>query len=177
MNMTAKISFKRSAQFGVAACLAALAAPAQATSVTTPLIAGQHYVAGSVSCSVNLDPTSNPTGNGQCVYTMAPGSDWCISEAHLWVGLTTPDKAAPGLFPFGAMTTCATRMTVSFNLGRVGALACVAPSTYVFAAHAVLHSRTYGGQTGWGQGAKLPVTGGGWSMSFTATCPVPIIPA
>ncbi len=171
MNMTAKISLKRCAQLGAAACLAALVAPAQAqmTPVTTPLIAGQNYVAGSVSCSTNPDNVT-----GQCVYTMAPGSDWCISEAHLWVGLTTPTKAAPGLFPFGAMTTCASRMTVSFNLRQVGAPTCLegAPG-YVFAAHAVLHSRTYGGQTGWGRGVKLPVTGGGWSMSFAAACIVP----
>lgn len=171
MNTTAKIFLKRSAQLGAAACLAALVAPAQAqmTSVTTPLIAGQNYVAGSVSCSINPDNVT-----GQCVYTMAPGSDWCISEAHLWVGLTTPTKAAPGLFPFGAMTSCASQMTVTFNLREVAAPTCLegAPG-YVFAAHAVLHSRTYGGQTGWGQGARLPVTGGGWSMSFTAACIIP----
>ena len=171
MNMTVKISFKRSAQLGLATFLAALVAPAQAqmTPITTPLMAGKHYVAGSVGCSVNPDGVT-----GQCVYTMAPGSDWCISEAHLWVGLTTPTKGAPGQFPFSAMTTCATRMTVPFNLSQVGVPTCAlgAPG-YVFAAHAVLHSQTYGNQTGWGQGVALPVRGGGWSMSFASACIVP----
>lgn len=167
MNMFGKFLAMRSVRVVASACAATLVAMAQAAiTISTPLMAGQHYVAGTVACSMSGDEI-----NGQCVYTMTPGSDWCISEAHLWVGLTTPTKAAPGLFPFGASTSCASSLIVPFNLRKIGAPTCTegAPG-YVFAAHAVLHSRTYGTQTGWGYGPELPVNGGGWSMAFAATC-------
>lgn len=170
MTFTNSLLVKRRAGLVAAACLAAIAAPAQATDgVTTPLMAGQHYVAGTVTCTLGSNEIS-----GECVYTTAPGSDWCISEAHLWVGLTTPTKGAPGQFPFGAMTTCASSLIVPFNLRQIGVPTCKEGAKgYVFAAHAVLHSQTYGTQTGWGKGVKLPVKGGGWAMSFVEACAIP----
>ena len=71
MNIATVFPAKRSARFVAAACLAAIATSAQAEiDVVTNLMAGQHYVAGTVSC-VSADDIA-----GQCTYTMAPGSDW-----------------------------------------------------------------------------------------------------
>jgi hypothetical protein len=60
---------------------------------TWELIAGQHFLAGTVT-------VSNDEDTMYVTYDMNP--DWPLHEAHVYVGSEQPSKGAPGKFPYKA---------------------------------------------------------------------------
>jgi hypothetical protein len=150
-----------------AACVVAgLASTAfAATSVVTPLIAGQHTVIGEVMC------TMSTATSGACAYDITvPG--WCLTQTHLYVGATLPRNAAPGQFPYQTGGGCAREVIIPFKLSDVGLAACPASGPLVVMAHAAaVNTITRQADTAWGSGPRTGL--GGWSMSFGLPCGQP----
>lgn len=124
--------------------------------LVTPLIAGQTINIGTLRCGV--DPAQPDLG--ACVGQVSGG--WCLSLAHLYVGLEPPSTMAPGQFPFRQSANgCVTQIRVDFRLPTV----CRGqPYTVAFHAEA---SRAGQNETAWGQGSP---TGRNWSMTTGFSC-------
>lgn len=94
------------------------------------LVAGQHDVVGTV--------TVTKTATAVDVEYEITDSDWCIVEAHTFVGTTAPKKSAPGKFPYKSehdYDDCVQTVTHSAPFADVGDL-----DAYFVAAHAVVQT-------------------------------------
>ncbi len=122
--------------------------------MTTNLIAGQNYIAGTVS--VDLD--------GQdLIITYTTNSDWSIQATHLSIGncedksIPTTGSGNPKVGHFEHSTTHNQDVTtVSYYID-----ASVLSENYCFAAHAEVNGPT-GGETAWAEGADFD--GNNWAM-------------
>ena len=132
-----------------------LIAPALAT--TVPLIAGQNEVAGSISVNVVGD---------NLVISIVTTGGWQITESHVYVGDTLPEKSAPGQFPYSDPDVeTLTNHVYEIPLSEVGC-----GGKYV-AVHAVVRKSIgcyWEYETAWGQGCPF---GKGWAMYFTICIP------
>lgn len=142
------------------------AVPADAqscTPVSTPLVAGQHFQAGTISI----------TNDASYLYvSYNTNSPWTISEAHAAVASTLeglPQTRAgnpmPGRFAYSATFDAdVTNHVFTIALGSI-----VPGQTIFVAAHAVVNApREEGGsQTGWGFGPNFP--GRNWATYVNYT--------
>lgn len=129
----------------------------------TPLIAGQHINAGTVT-------VSNDETNLYVTYTTANG--WKLTELHLFAGacsqipVNKPGNPIPGQFPYSANPASVNTYTFTIPLAGLEDCFCVA-------AHAVVRNSSGGTETAWGQGTRF-VQKGNWAMKFNA-CKQPCI--
>lgn len=128
-------------------------------SSTIELIAGQHYDAGSVSIS-------NDATTLWVIYSTA-GTDALITETHLSVAkefsqIPQTKNGCPKNGQFQHSSTHRPGVTeVVFMINLAAAGFRPYDNLYV-AAHAVVQSPTFGGQTAWGQGPSFPCRN--WAM-------------
>lgn len=141
----------------------ALPAQAQTCGQTFTLFAGQHLDAGTV--------TVTQSGSQLVVHYHVTG-DWLITETHLQVSTslsgvpaTKQGNPKPGQFDYKS----------TYNPGVTDAFYTVPKpdvpprTTIVIAAHAVVQSPTFGGQTAWSDGQDFP--GANWfTYSEFRTC-------
>jgi hypothetical protein len=134
--------------------VSALAVCGTATGVY--LMAGQHYEAGWVEASADLETLT---------VTITVDEGWVLEETHVYVGTEPPVKSAPGRFPYKHEKLEGAQMdTYSIDLEDFD-VACDAV-LYV-AVHAVV-TRTDGEnqtETAWGEGEYIR-TGKNWAMYF-----------
>ena len=130
---------------------------------TTPLIAGQHIDAGTVT-------VSNDAAFIYVTYTTPNG--YYLTETHLYVGnceaipVTKAGNAVPGQFPYKNSHNKINSFTYQVPISAIpaGTCACIA-------AHAALVKLDNTGQiidsqTGWGRGSLINPNGGSWGMKF-----------
>lgn len=139
-------------------------ASACGTPTSTTLVAGQHYVAGTIS-------VSNDANYLYVTYTS--DSPWLLSEAHAAVAGTLeeiPQSRAgnpiPGRFAYSA-TFDPEVSTYTFGIPIAGVF--TAGQTLYVAAHSVVQApRDQGGsQTAWGEGPSF--RGNNWAMYLNYT--------
>ncbi|WP_203295198.1 putative periplasmic lipoprotein [Luteirhabdus pelagi] len=120
----------------------------------TPLMAGQHTEAGTVTVSIV---------DGTVEVTYETIGDWVIDETHLFVGqlsdLPTTGSGNPknGHFEYKGTHNGVTTVTYTTDNLNEGECAYVA-------AHAVVSNSSGGSETAWGQG--IPIGGNNWAMMF-----------
>lgn len=132
--------------------------------VYTHLIAGQHYVAGSVTVDLVGD---------NLIITFSTNGDWTLGTTHLsigncdedWVPLNGGGNPQIGQFEY--------TVPFSYSPHEVVYVIPIAglDDNYCFAAHAEVQGPT-GGETAWAEGAEFP--GRSWAMfveSFLSDCP------
>ncbi|MCB1220618.1 MAG: hypothetical protein H7A35_03515 [Planctomycetales bacterium] len=132
---------------------------------TWELIAGQHYLAGTVTVTNDEDTL-------YVTYNMDPA--WPLSEAHVYVGTEQPKKGAPGQFPYKQEFNPAV-FTYTFEIPLDG----FAGKSQIFlATHAKTGSETaWGGN--WNNGSPSWDFGWGkkWGGGFTTNVmPMPELP-
>lgn len=121
---------------------------------STNLIAGQHYVAGSVTIDIDGD---------NLIITYATNEDWTIGITHLhignceedWVPLTGSGNPRIGHFEYTEpYSSSATEVVYVISLEGIG-------DTFCFAAHAEVKGPS-GGETAWAEGIQF--SGKSWAM-------------
>jgi hypothetical protein len=118
---------------------------AEACDDETTLYAGQHTDVGVVTVTDNGDTLT--------VTYEIDGTDWAITETHLYVGEEAPKKSAPGQFGYGDEGLAT--FSVSYEID----LADFSSDELVIAAHAVVQE-TFGGEVDLdGFSDSLPDTG------------------
>ena len=139
------------------------------SSSTFDLMAGQNTLAGQVV--ISNDATS-------VTVTYSTVGDWRLMATHLYVGLNTTDKVAPGQFPYkhenlGGVTTD------TFVVPLPSGAHCGTPIYIATHADMQEYNTTTGfyfnGQTGWGKGnIKFPRNWGSFiTYKVTPFCPLP----
>ncbi|MEH6534811.1 MAG: hypothetical protein V7719_00350 [Psychroserpens sp.] len=129
----------------------------------TNLIAGQHYVAGSVTVDIEGD---------NLIITYSSNGDWTIGTTHLsigncdedWAPLTGSGNPQVGQFEYTEPYS-STLYEVVYIISLEGL-----DDNYCFAAHAEVEGPT-GGETAWAEGSQFD--GRGWAMfveSFLSEC-------
>jgi hypothetical protein len=120
----------------------------------TNLIAGQHYVAGSVTIDIDGD---------NLIITYTTNDDWSIGITHLqvgncdedWVPLTGSGNPKIGRFEYTEpYSSSDTEVVYVISLEEIG-------DTFCFAAHAEVQGPS-GGETAWAEGTQF--SGKSWAM-------------
>jgi len=138
-------------------------ANAEGPCVVTNLVAGQHYVAGSVTVDIEGD---------NLIITYTSNSDWIIGTTHLSVGNCDEDWAP--LTGSGNPKIGQFEYTVPFSVEPHEVVYVISldglDDHYCFAAHAEVEGPD-GGETAWAEGSQFE--GSGWAMyneSFLSEC-------
>ncbi len=137
--------------------------PAECTSTTVTLIAGQHINAGTVTVTNDEDFI-------YVTYTTANG--YKLRQTHLYVGncglipVTRSGNPVPGQFPYASAHNNITNYTYRVPISAISAGYCGC-----VAAHAVVqkldgNGRVIDEQTAWGNGTRINPKGGNWGMKF-----------
>ena len=126
--------------------------------MTTNLIAGQHYLAGTVE--VNID-------EGDLIITYTTNEDWTISETHMSIGncddqsIPTTGSGNPKVGKFEHSTSHSEGVNVvSYRINKEAL-----NNQYCFAAHAVVKNSN-GEETAWAEGTSFE--GKNWAMYVEA---------
>jgi hypothetical protein len=135
---------------------------------TVPLVAGQQFSAGHVQIS-------NDETFLYVIYSTA-GTDALITETHLAIGSSLGDiplnpKGCPKNGQFDQSSTHRPGVTQVVDVLRLADYGLVPGQPLVVAAHAVVTSPTFGGQTAWGAGSSFECSNWAtYTRTFVKSC-------